>query len=182
MQKKIAFILLALAILPFVLGTLYFQYVSSTGGQSTTNYGTLVSPMKQVDNFGTEGFWTFVIIAKQCEASCKKRLLAAETTRVLTNENMQRVRTVFIGMNPLREEDKPTNVNAKIHSPFTTVVTTEQWQKRTASFALSEQQMLESILLIDPRKNFMMLYPKDKQDPKKMLKDMKRLLKYSRIG
>jgi cytochrome oxidase Cu insertion factor (SCO1/SenC/PrrC family) len=182
MQKKTFFLLLALFILPFVLGTAYFQYITSTGGQSTTNYGTLVSPMKPIKNTSTKGFWTFVVFAQECDELCKRRLLSAETTRVLTNENMKRMRTLFISTNPLKEEYKPTNLRAKIDTPFTQPASRQQWQEISSQFQLSNEQLLNNILLIDPLGNFMMMYPKDKQDPKKILKDLKRLLKYSRIG
>lgn len=182
MQKKTGLLLLVLTLLPFLMGTLYFQYVRSNGGQNTTNYGEIVSPMKQIRDLPTIGYWTFVILAKQCDQSCQQRLLWAETTRVLTNENMKRVRTVFISPNPLHESHKPQNLNSKIITPYPPSVTLKRWQQFITDFRLSEKMLLESILLVDPLGRFMMHYPKDRQDPKFMLKDLKRLLKYSRIG
>jgi hypothetical protein len=40
---------------------------------------------------------------------------------------------------------------------------------------------VDHLYLIDPRGNLMMRFPRD-PDPSRMLKDLQRLLKYSRIG
>lgn len=182
MHKKTGLFLFVLSVLPFLLGTLYFQYVRSVGGQSTTNYGELISPMKEVTDLPTKGLWTFVVIAKKCHQLCRDRLLAAETTRVLTNEHAKRVRTVFISTYPLNKADRPTNLKDKIILPYQPALTKAKWQQLISSFALSDEALLSNILLVDPQGHFMMRYPPDKQDPKFMLKDIKRLLKYSRIG
>ena len=182
MSKKKFFILLVIFILPFLLSTIYFQYVSHFGGQHTVNYGELISPMQVIEENSTKGFWTFVIFAKECDEQCRKRLYSAETTRVLTNQEMRRIKTLYIGKHPLKEEHKPTSLVPQIESLYSQSVDSQQWQKIKEQFNLDEQQLYSNILLLDPNGHLMMRYPLQKQDPKKMLQDIKRLLKYSRIG
>jgi hypothetical protein len=85
------------------------------------------------------------------------------------NDEMRRIQTAIV----IPDDSRPTNLNGKTLSVF------------IANFALF--QRLNSfgervIFLIDPIGNIMMYYEPEEIDIKRVVKDLKRLLKYSRIG
>lgn len=185
MQQKSLFILITAFVLPLLIGTAYFQYVNKYGGQATSNYGNLISPMQKIQTLpkAIQGYWTYALVSlNNCDNICQNLLKQAENARILANEKMPRIRTLFIGLKPLTEKDKPKNFNSNISElknkqHYQTLITKIKQVTNN-----SEIEINKNIYLIDPQGNLMMMYPPNKQNPQRMLSDMKRLLKYSRIG
>ncbi len=112
---------------------------------------------------------TLAYVSNKCEILCSKAVKDMETIRVLMNDEMRRIQTAIV----IPDDSRPTNLNGKTLSVF------------IANFALF--QRLNSfgervIFLIDPIGNIMMYYEPEEIDIKRVVKDLKRLLKYSRIG
>ena len=94
--------------------------------------------------------------------------------RLLTNENMRRVRTLFVSsQKTLDTVDKEQNTDLVVAS---IEVDISEFLKQFPHLDQSP------IFLIDPFGNLMMYYPQVDPDAKKMLKDLHRLLKYSHLG
>ena len=168
-------------ILPLVLAMFFFQWVLNFGPGSTTNYGDLISPLRTVSTSDDNrtlfrGKWSYVVFAKKCSKRCAEQLKTAETVRVLAHKNMRRVQTIFVTTEPLAEQYVPNNTG--ISDIQSVVVDTTQYAQLEKKFV--EQGDL--IFLVDPSGMAMMVYRSDKRDVKQMLRDLKRLLKYSRIG
>jgi len=152
-----------------------------------TNYGTLVEarplPKVELAAAGGEAFafeqlkgrWVFVTTdAGTCEAACEHKLWKMRQVRQAQGKELGRIERVFLledGRSPdehIREEYKGTwFVRAKTGS--------------LPAMLPAPQSARKHIYLIDPLGNLMLRFPED-ADPKLMIKDVTRLLKYSRVG
>jgi hypothetical protein len=175
--KKEFWTLLSIFLLPIILGTLFFYLNPGYFSQNTVNYGQLISPVIVTEDSDIElegdaildGIWTFAYVTESCDSLCDKAVEDIKTIRTLINMDMRRIQRMLItkdGSSPAQEDEEL--ILASINS--------EELSSKLTSFPKN------SIFLIDPIGNFMLYYnPKD-INVKFVLKDLKRLLKYSRIG
>ena len=175
--KKEFWVLLSIFVLPIGLGTLFFYLNPSYFSQNTVNYGELISPVIVTEKTDLEiqgdasldGIWTLVYVAQNCDAVCDQAVADVKTIRTLINMDMRRIQRMLItddGSMPSSEDENL--IFASIAS--------DKLSGQLASFPEN------SIFLIDPIGNFMMYYNAKDINVKFVLKDLKRLLKYSRIG
>ena len=175
--KKEFWVLLSIFVLPIGLGTLFFYLNPSYFSQNTVNYGELISPVIVTEKTDLEiqgdasldGIWTLVYVAQNCDAVCDQAVADVKTIRTLINMDMRRIQRMLItddGSMPSVEDEKL--ILASI----------------TSDKLLGQLSRLpeNSIFLIDPIGNFMLYYDPKDINIKFVLKDLKRLLKYSRIG
>ena len=186
--KKSLLALVFVFLAPVVLGSLLFFNKEKLGISSTVNYGTLIIPAKPTLAEGLfhkgkpakpeqalSKRWTMLYIEpNECDSFCLDRLLLIKRVRLLMNEEMRRVRTTFItpqaNLEDILQKDNP---DLKIR----------QIESSNAEFLKQFPHLNERpIYLIDPLGNMMMFYPQETPEYKKMIKDLKRLLKYSRVG
>lgn len=187
-QKKFL-MLVAVFLLPVVLGSLLFFSQEKIGYEKgSTNYGTLVHPARPAKLLdlkqGTEKAikeetiaksWTITYLeTEKCDQLCLDKLTLIKKVRLLTNEKMRRVRTLFV-TNPSIE----ANIDKSQYKDmvFTNVIDTKS--EFTQQFPAQETK---PIYLIDPYGNIMMYYPQKDLNAKKIIKDINRLLKYSQLG
>lgn len=154
---------------PFVLGTLAYLYGWAPGGAS--NYGELIPP-RTVSAAALQqlrGKWVLVSFdAAACDAYCEKKLYFMRQVRRAQGKEMERVERLWV----LTDAARPrTEVLAAIEGI------------RLGSFSPEGFPGTPSdhIYLVDPLGNLMMRFPRD-PDPSKMIKDLQRLLRLSRIG
>ena len=175
--KKEFWALLSIFILPIGLGTLFFYLNPSYFSDSTVNYGELVRPVigtEQADiaiegDATFNGIWTIAYVSKSCDSVCEKAVADIKTIRTLINMDMRRIQRMLI----IQDGSSPSNndtslVKAKITST-----------KLSDSLSKFPEN---AIYIIDPIGNFMLYYKPQDINIKFVLKDLKRLLKYSRIG
>ena len=189
--KKSFLWLITVFVAPILLGTLLFFNLEKLGFEKgSVNYGILVQPaqptkpedLKQDDSPAVvedvlTKKWTMLYIENidndACDDFCKARLRTIKRVRLLMNEQMRRVRTVLVSNNKviksISTKDNPDLV-------ITEVTSGSGFLKQ-----FPEQQQ-KPIYLIDPFGNLMMYYPQPEPDLKKMIKDIRRLLKYSHLG
>ena len=175
--KRELWILLAMFILPIALGTLFFYLGPKYFSENTVNYGELVQPIIATEkedfivdgNDSFEGVWTLTYVTNSCGGLCNIAVKDMQTIRTLMNDEMRRVQTAVI----ISDGSMPFDVNGKIVSA---VIANEKISQRLSVY--SER----AIFLIDPIGNIMMYYQPEGVDIKRVVKDLKRLLKYSRIG
>lgn len=187
--KKSFVFLVSLFVAPVLLGTLLFFNLDRLGiDKGSVNYGELVHPALplKVSNLKVAGEdaeigeviskkWTMLyIVPENCDSFCTDRLALLKRVRLLTNEQMRRVRTtVMSGKNGLSNIDM---------SGYKNMVVASLYGETDTFYKQFPDKDLHPIYLIDPLGNLMMYYTQEKPDIKKMLKDINRLLKYSRIG
>jgi len=175
--KKDFWVLLSIFILPIAIGTLFFYLNPTYFSQNTVNYGELIRPVITTEKTDIEfeddatlsGFWSLVYVSKGCDSICEKAVTDIKTIRTLINMDMRRIQRVLI----TEEGSLPMGNDENL---LLAKVTNEKLAARLAEFPEN------SIFLIDPIGNFMLYYNSKDIKIKFVLKDLKRLLKYSRIG
>ena len=175
--RKEFWLLLAMFILPIAFGTLFFYANPNYFSESTVNYGELVRPVIATDEGDIEidggaslqGIWTMVYVSSRCDDVCEKAVADMKTIRTLMNADMRRIqRMIIIENNSTPTVNDETLIKARI--------TSEKLTKSLKKYAEN------AIYLIDPIGNIMLYYEPQNIDIRLVIKDLKRLFKYSRIG
>ena len=187
--KKKFLTLVAVFVAPVLLGTLLFFNLEQLGiEKGSTNYGTLVHPalpavvadLKQGDDDAVREetiakSWTMAYLeTANCDQVCLDKLTLIKKVRLLTNEKMRRVRTLFV--------TNKTIANSIDKSQYNDMVMTNVSDGDSAFLKQFPKQETKPIYLIDPYGNIMMYYPQVELNAKKIIKDINRLLKYSQLG
>jgi cytochrome oxidase Cu insertion factor (SCO1/SenC/PrrC family) len=169
--------------LPIIASTIAYNFFRP---EATANYGELLLPPAQVTTApfprvggGAFGFGDlrgkWVLIASDsgaCPASCVAKLTLLRQVRLMLGRNADRVVRVFVA-----DDTHPLAPEAL--APFEgTVAITPPAGMSLPPAPLNDRAAL---YLVDPLGNVMMRFPAD-PDPKRMYKDLERLLKASQIG
>ena len=167
-RLKLLAVLLACAA-PFVLGTAAWFFGWGTG--SPGNYGELIAPRPLAGAPFEElrGKWVLVSFdAAACDAYCERKLYFMRQLRTAQGKEQGRVERLWL----LTDGGTPRpELVAAIEGTHLSRVKPDGFPGRPA----------DHIYLVDPLGNLMLRFPRD-PDPSKMLKDLQRLLKYSRVG
>lgn len=152
----------------------------------TTNYGTLLEPkpvtqepLSAVDGAPftlaqLRGRWILIYAGSSaCDESCRQSLYYMRQVRTALGKEMDRVERVWL----LTDAGSPNDDLRKAH-PGLHIVRGE----RSALLAqLNAGADMETVMTIDPLGNLMLRFPAN-PEPKRMLNDLQRLLKASRVG
>jgi len=178
---------------PLLLATVWLQVVKAKGGDFGVSVkGELIRPAYPLepfelteqgkDTFNQEslrGIWTMLYApVGECVDTCQKNLYHMRQVRLALNHRKDRLQRAVL----LESPGQLTDVLISEH-PGLRVLSGER-AVLMGQFATAEGEMPASedaIYLIDPFGNLMMRFPAD-LPPKSMLKDVKHLLKVSRIG
>lgn len=193
--RKKLLLIFALFAVPLLLATLWFHAVRFSGGSwGNTAKGELITPAVPLDGValtengqpfdidGLRGKWTILYVpdALQCQDACYDHLYKIRQLRLALNHRMERVQRVVLLNQPV--------VPAEIQEAHLglRVVTGSAAQRDAFLGQLSEptsgfEPVANPVYLIDPFGNLMMRFGPD-QLPDQVHKDLKRLLKASRIG
>ncbi len=180
--------LLALAAffaLPVVAG--YVAFFLDWVPGSAANYGTLIParPLSDATLQGADqrpvklselrGRWLLVQFdAGACDAYCERKLYFMRQVRKALGKDMARVERVWL----LTDDQAP---KARLLEAIDGTRLARFAGQAFAGEFPAERSSTDHIYVIDPLGNLMMRFPRD-PDPSRMLKDMQRLLKVSRIG
>lgn len=175
--KKELWVLLAMFVLPIVLGTIAYYYVIDKGVDSTVNYGELVRPVITTEQGDIalegdntlQGLWTLAYVAKTCDAACNTSVKNIKDIRILMNADMRRVQRIAI----ISDKTTPLEADAGL---IIASIENDGLQSQLNGFPPT------AIFLIDPIGNIMLHYKPESLEIKRVIKDLKRLFKYSRIG
>lgn len=160
-----------------------------------TNYGDIYSPARPVNNLQMSGEggdveldsfrrqWVLIVRADgTCSTACEENLLKIRQLRFMQNNDMVRLRTVFMHTQliPAVAED----LDAKYRPIESYKVEPTAFNKWGEILKLEDAPIeaeKDRIYIIDPAGNLMMSYPAG-AEPSLINKDIKRLLKASQIG
>jgi len=162
---------------------------------SFNNYGDLYRPARPVANLqmqSKDGLveldsfrrqWILLVKANgQCSKSCEANILKIRQLRFMQNNNMTRIRTVFLHTGLA---DAVASDLAAKYSPIEAyAVDKESFVSWTQVLKLDDAPLeaeVDRFYVIDPAGNLMMSYPAS-AEPSAIQKDIKRLLKTSQIG
>jgi cytochrome oxidase Cu insertion factor (SCO1/SenC/PrrC family) len=163
----------------------------------TTNKGVLIQPPRPltlpaglVDAAGEAlertipgGKWTLVYIDDAaCGSPCRVKLDSMRQVRIALGENMRRVQRLFLATGAAGETGLQ-QVVADYPDMTVTRLSSAQAAEIAPVFGVEgvPMQGAGGIYLVDPLGNLMMYYRPD-ADPRDMIQDLQRLLKYSHIG
>lgn len=188
----------AIFAIPLILASIYLHLVrSSDGTVGDTSRGQLIQPAVPLTDFSltatnfaegefnldsVRGLWSMLYVPKgDCLEACEQNLYHMRQVRLALNHRMDRVQRIVL-------VESPTQLDAKLveeHPGLIVATGSAQEQSQLHSQVDAAQQEMDSledaIYLIDPFGNIMLRFPHD-LPPKSMLKDIKHLLKVSRIG
>lgn len=196
-RKSRTKLLLIIAIfgIPLILASIYLQMVRSSGGQlGDTSRGQLIQPAVPLTEFSllqagepfnldtVRGSWTMLYMPQgECADACKLNLYHMRQVRLALNHRMDRVQRAVL----LESEGQLPEELLAEHLGLMAVIGSAQEQAVLRNQVESAESKMDSlddaIYLIDPFGNLMLRFPPDLK-PKSMLKDIKHLLKVSRIG
>ena len=185
-----------LALFAVFFGPLFFAMwlffvPNSWLNSGTQNHGTLIQPAIPLDDFRITnnngdtwdkttfmGKWTLLYIGEEvCDLYCEASLFKMRQVRLTLGRDSQRVARIFMGI-----ENKSDKQNSKEILKNYSKMQTDWFKQSDVYEAISNYKFeLNHIYLIDPLGNLMMRYTKDATS-KGIKKDLKRLLKVSKIG
>jgi cytochrome oxidase Cu insertion factor (SCO1/SenC/PrrC family) len=195
-NRRTLWILLVVFLVPWLLGTGLYFYFKETGIRpDTASKGTLIEPARPLEpfalsaldgeTFGLEdlrGHWTLVYIAPSiCADPCLQNLYHMRQVRIALNKDMGRVQRLLVLTDSERLESLRPVLEREYPQMETVTGSQQALAEMTDQFLGTGAHREGWIYLVDPLGNLMMGFPPD-LDPRGMLKDLKKLLKYSQIG
>ncbi|NYT52650.1 MAG: hypothetical protein H0A74_03670 [Candidatus Vesicomyosocius endoextente] len=174
-SKKELWILLASFVLPIAFGTAFFYLSPESFTRHTINFGEFVNPIITTEkedvvftdiNQNLQGLWTLAYVTKQCDSVCVKALHDIRIVRILMNEDMLRIQCLLLMTSKAKAQQADVLVG----------YSSESLSRQFNQFSKN------SLFLIDPLGNVMLRYDSKQLEVKRVIKDLKRLLKYSSIG
>ena len=156
-----------------------------------TNKGTLILPPIELYSLNIrekngqkftskqlEGDWgMLIIVGRQCDQQCKKVLNVTERVHVALNQNSDRVRRYVLVDN--QSEQQTDSLPSGFDQMQSLFINTALVKKKLQNAGINISGI--SILLVDPLGNIMMYY-KNNQIGKDVVKDLQKLLRVSNIG
>lgn len=150
-----------------------------------TNYGELLEPktlppvrLERLDGRAfaladVKGKWVMLQVdAPECGRRCQAKLFNMRQSRLAQGDNADRIERVWL----VAGNGAPPAELARLYEG---AVLARAAPELVA--ALPGGEVRDHIYLIDPRGNLMLRFPQD-ADPKRIIKDLQRLLKYSSTG
>lgn len=180
---------------PLILATIYLQVVRMSGGQlGDTSRGQLIEPAVPLTEFSLDtpdgeltlesmrGIWTMLYMPEgECLDACKLSLYNMRQVRLALNQRMDRVQRVVLAESAAQLDEsllaEHLGLIVGTGSPEQQAVLRDQVRAAESTM----QPVAGAVYMLDPFGNVMLRFPAD-LPPKSMLKDIKHLLKVSRIG
>ncbi len=169
----------------------YYGFGAILAPKGESNNAPLITPAVALERFSNpqfEGdeigndelnkFWTIVhLLPTSCTEDCKLALYNTRQTRIAVGKDSHRIARILVTDNAeFAEQLKLNHADAKV------VYTSDNGlEKQLLALKIINSAGQNDAVLIDPLGNAMMILPLD-LDPKLLLKDLKKLLKLSRIG
>jgi len=110
-----------------------------------------------------------VYVSNRCDDACEKAVADMKTIRTLMNDDMRRIQRMII----ITDSSTPTSNDESL---IKARVNSEKFKQSLKKYTEN------AIYLIDPIGNVMLYYEPQNLDIRLVIKDLKRLFKYSRIG
>ena len=161
--KKFLIICLILSVAPVFFAGLW-QFYGHTN--PTLQRGNLLDKPVYIktSKLGNEDpAWYLARVANfNCNATCQGQMYLLERLKLSTGKNQKRIKTAMVALQPIHSQD--------------TVVVSKEKMNQIRRYILQDD-----ILIVDPRGQIVMSYKGD-VDPRKISQDLKKLLKFSRLG
>ena len=196
--KKNRMTLLLVALLfcaPFAASWWFLNFTDIVEQGSKSNHGDLIIPPRPLpdlvlidplsDNRSgrLHGKWNLFYIARErCDQACKNNLYRMRQLRLTTGKDDLRIQRVLLVVQA--NHLIPAQTFAGYEGQWLVATDDIDVNELLTNFRLSESEhpaSMQRIYIVDPLGNLMMSYPPD-ADPSGIIKDLKKLLKHSKIG
>jgi hypothetical protein len=180
-KRSTLWVILALCAAPMIASYVAYHFWRPS---SHVNYGELLEPRSLPDtelvSLGGERFrfsqlkrsWILVTATEgACDDACRERLLYMRQVRLAQGKESERIERVWLIGPDTRPEPGLIAEHPGLHIVRDT--------RNGLSSALPRSGASEHIYIVDPLGNLMMRFPAD-PDPRRILKDMSRLLRHSK--
>ena len=187
-KKNNLIILLIIFVLPFAFSYYFLKTQKTDDRWETTNYGKFIEPLVPLEKFRIELFnrkvltdenlknkWTLIYLtSEKCLDSCTENIHLLKQINIALRKDMSRVQRIFLSN---YDEDKNflKNLELKYPSLLVSNVKFNELYKKLHKISKKSNQ----IYLISPNGNAILSYDSN-FDGKKLLKDLKKLLKFSK--
>ena len=174
-------------LLPFIISFLLLDDYAEDKEWETTNYGELIKPILPITNIkiNTEsnisntnslnGKWSLLYYLKNdCLKTCEENIYLLRQVNTALGKDMDRLQRIL-----MFDENVKYSLEFLTSYPGLIYIYNKPNSLHGLLSSLSDGE--SSILLIDPLGNVILKYSEELQG-KKLLKDLKKLLKLSRIG
>ena len=186
--------LLALFGISYIAAWVFYMSDDMLGMSKTSNYGELVSPVQpigaialqrmdgsQLNTKELRGKWLLISVGDSgCEQSCQENFYKMRQIRRAMAKDRSRVNRMFLmtdnGQQASLQEKLKDYEGMEVIGGSGTAV-----KKLLTILSIPGNDIKDRVFIIDPIGNLMMRYPSE-AEPEEMLKDLKRLLKVSKIG
>ena len=142
----------------------------------------LADPLGQRENSRLHGKWSLLYIAgDSCDQACGENLYRMRQIRLTTGKDDHRVQRVMLF---LRSDAFSTRTFQEYAGQWIVPLDGDAVEPLLDKFRLHKDEQpdqLHRLYIIDPLGNLMMSYPAD-AEPGGIIQDLKKLLKYSKIG
>ncbi len=190
-------IVLGMFAVPFALAWLVVTVFPEWAPKGRVNHGELIEPVRPLPSFQLKtlsgdpldetffrGKWTIVYLAQgSCDRSCVEQLYNIRQVRLAQGKNIDRLQRLMLwqdeGISAERRSELQEHFPGQVIAPLKA----QSSRALLETFVLDGQQPLAAgrVYLVDPLGYLMMSYePED--EPRGMIKDLERLLKYSSFG
>jgi len=188
-------IVLALFAAPVLIAWLLFYVFPEWMPSSASNHGDLVEPARPLPAFNLDtvlgdavdqtylrGKWNYVYLHEgECDSVCVERLYKVRQLRLAHGKDIDRMQRLMLW----RADAVSTDARAELqsHFPGQVIALVPENSELVSAFSTDAADPLLAgrIYLVDPLGNLMMSYQPD-AEPRGIIKDMHRLLKYSGLG
>jgi len=181
---------------PLLFAMWLFYVPNSWLSSGTQNHGTLITPAQPLEEFALQatdgksweyqdfsGTWTLLYIGDEtCDLYCEASLFKMRQVRLTLGRHSDRVQRKYLGLTKGSNNQQDTKEIEEIFSKYHRMQVA-WFDKSAVDKALPQFKdfPIHQIYVIDPLGNLMMWYSKDATS-KGMKRDLKRLLKVSKIG
>ena len=185
-------LVLGLFIGPLMVAFLWYYGLGGVFAPSgKTNHGSLIQPVVSLNGFEDhlsdnspfnleelKQKWTIVHIASaSCGEECQRSLYNTRQTRVAVGKDANRIQRILLLSDSISEDEMREN-----HADLKMIsLQSSSLMNQLGAVIKSSNAGPHDALIIDPLGNVMMIVPLE-LDPRLLLKDLKKLLKLSRVG
>ena len=164
-----------IAFVPVFLAYLFFFHFPEWLSGSTTNRGELVQPPLRFDEHHHAGYWSLIYIADtRCDQACEGRLYLMRQVTVALGKDARRIHQILVPTSDSIDDTFRALIDAEYPD-----LTVEWLAQDLIDLGLTSDG--DWIYLMDPMGNIMLRFGPDNSG-QDMLKDLKHLLKLSRVG
>ena len=195
-SRRLLLLIVGCFAIPLLLAFIWLQMVQSSDGDlGSTARGELIDPAVPLEAFSlptleqsplvlddVRGLWTLMYLPRgSCDKSCRLNLYHMRQVRLSLNHRMDRVQRLVVieASEQLDDALLAEHPGLRVADGSGPARATLEAQIDAATSGMAPQQ--DGIYIIDPLGNLMMRFAPN-LPPGSMLKDLKHLLKVSRIG